>query len=221
MIVDGGFIHVTRTRRFFLLASVFSMTASGAASAAGTAAIPQAATIAGVWALNDAQSTNPNGPAPPERRGGAPRGGSAASGGRSGFDPTGGARAAEITQLSPEETARIRMVQGLMHKAAQTLEIVLAGNDVTIKQDGGGFPKQSADGKKAALKNAQIGELDIKIKLDGSKGLTREVTTQEDLKIVETYALSADGRQLVVIVKESHPVMKIDDPKIRRVYDRQ
>ena len=33
--------------------------------------------------------------------------------------------------------------------------------------------------------------------------------------------LSADGKQLTVTVKESHPVKKLDDPKIKRVYDRQ
>lgn len=218
MIVAGGFIPVTRTRRSVFLASGFTLLTCLAVSAARLAAAPQISPVAGVWKLNDALSSHPSAPTAPTRGGGAPRGG---GGGRGGFDPTGGARSAEITQLSPEETGRIRMVQGLMHKAAQTLEIVLEGGDITIKQDGGGFPKQAADGKKSPLKNAQVGELDIKIKLDGAKGLTREVTTQEDLKIVETYTLSADGRQLTVTLKESHPVMKIDDPKIKRVYDRQ
>ena len=54
-----------------------------------------------------------------------------------------------------------------------------------------------------------------------AKGMTREVVTQDDLKVVETYALSADGKQLVVTLKASQPVMKIEDAKIKRVYDRQ
>jgi hypothetical protein len=54
-----------------------------------------------------------------------------------------------------------------------------------------------------------------------AKGMTREVTTQDDLKVVETYTLSADGKQLTVTVKPSQPVMKIEDAKIKRVYYRQ
>ena len=224
MIVSGGLIPVIRNRtRAFL--SVIGAAVFAAISTTPLTAAPQASPLAGVWKLNEAQSSNPNGPAAPDRRGGggggsAPRSGGG-GGGRGGFDPTGGARAAEITQLSAEETARIGMVTGLMHHAAQTLEIVFEGTDITIKQDGGGFPKQPADGKKMALKNPKVGELDIKVKLDGTKGMTREVTTQEDLKVVETYTLSADGKQLTVTVKESHPVKKLDDPKIKRVYDRQ
>ncbi len=51
--------------------------------------------------------------------------------------------------------------------------------------------------------------------------MTREISTQEDLKIVENYVLGADGNQLTVTVKESHPVMKMEDMKIKRVYYRQ
>ena len=126
----------------------------------------------------------------------------------------------ERSQLSPEETQRIRTMLNLMNKAAQTLEIVLDNKDITIKQDGTGFPKQNAEGKKSVLKNPQIGEVDLKVKID-SKGMTREVGTEDDLKVVETYTLSADGKQLTVTLKASHPVMKIDDAKIKRVYDRQ
>ncbi len=70
------------------------------------------------------------------------------------------------------------------------------------------------------LKNPKVGEVDIKVKID-NKGMTREISTQEDLKVVENYVVSADGKQLTVTVKESHPVMKIEDMKIKRVYYRQ
>ena len=109
---------------------------------------------------------------------------------------------------------------GLMYKAAQSLEIVLDGGDCVIKQDGSGFQKQNCDGKKFELANPQIGKVSIKIKID-PKGMTREITTQDDLKIVETYTLSADGKQMVVTLKPSQPVMKIEDAKIKRVYYRQ
>lgn len=185
----------------------------------------QAPSVAGVWKLNEALSNNPNGPAPAAqgRRGGG-SGGSTGGGRGSGggnVDVTGGSRPNQsVSELSPEETQRIRMMLGLMNKAAQTLEIIIDGKDIQIKQDGGGFPKQTSDGKKSVLKNPQIGEVDIKVKID-NKGMTREVSTQDDLKVEETYTLSADGKQLTVTMKASQPVMKIEDVKIKRVYDRQ
>ena len=183
--------------------------------------------VAGTWKLNEAESNNPNGPAPagaPAPRGG---GGAAPKTGGAGdkFDATGGASrpgagAQQASELSAEEKARISKMLGLIYKAPQTLEIVIEGTDMTIKQDGSGFPKQNADGKKFPLKNPQIGEVGIKIKYD-AKGMTREISTQEDLKIVEAYTLSADGKQMTVTVKPSQPVMKIEDAKIKRVYYRQ
>ena len=179
--------------------------------------------VAGVWKLNEAESNNPNGPAPaPAGVGGRRSGG---GGGGKEKDMTGGAAnqgpgAQAISELSPEEKSRIARMLGLMNRAAQTLEIIVDGHDVTIKQDGTGFPKQNADGKKFQLKNPQIGEVDIKIKVD-AKGMSREISTQDDLKVVENYSLSADGKQMTVTVKPSQPVMKIEDAKNKRVYYRQ
>lgn len=198
-----------------------------------TLAARQAPAVAGTWKLDEAASTNPNGPAtaaaaaPAGRRGGGDSGGATpppVRGGRGdNFDATGGAakgQNATASELSPEERQRIKAMLTFVNKAAGVLEIIADGKDVQIKQDGAGFPKQTSDGKKSSLKNPQIGEVDIKVKID-NKGMTREISTQEDLKIVETYALSADGKQLTVTVKESHPVMKIEDPKIKRIYNRQ
>jgi hypothetical protein len=183
--------------------------------------------VAGIWKLNEAESNNPNGPAPAQRGGGSRGGGSARGGGRGGdtFDATGGAARAgagaqAVSELSPEEKGRINQMLGLMYKAAGTLEIVADGADCIIKQDGSGFPKQNCDGKKFQLANPQVGKIEIKIKIDG-KGMTREIATQDDLKVVENYTLSADGKQLTVTVKPSQPVMKIEDAKIKRVYYRQ
>jgi len=196
-------------------------------SSAVTVRAYQAAGVAGTWKLNEAASNNPNGPAPAGAP--APRGGGAPKTGGAGdkFDATGGASrpgagAQAASELSPEEKARINRMIGLMNKAAQTLEIVIDGSDCTIKQDNSGFPKQNCDGKnpKTPLVNPQIGKVDIKIKID-AKGMTREIATQEDLKIIENYTLSADGKQLIVTMKASQPVMKIEDAKIKRVYDRQ
>jgi hypothetical protein len=200
-------------RFLFLLTALFIFVAAASIGAR------QAPAIAGSWKLNEASSNNPNGmpDAPAARRGGGGGGG----GKGTSVDVTGGSRPnQDVSQLSPEETKRIKMMLGLLNKAAQVLDVVIEGNEVTIKQDGGGFPKQTFDGKKSVLKNPQIGEVDIKVKID-AKGMTREVVTQDDLKVVETYALSADGKQLVVTLKASQPVMKIEDAKIKRVYDRQ
>lgn len=201
------------TRRILLSAS-FAICAAIASSTVFAHA-PQAAGVAGTWKLNEAESNNPNGPAPQgpkERRPDA------------GKDMTGGAAKSAapqaVSELSAEEKSRINKMLGLFNKAAQSLEIIVEGNEMTIKQDGTGFPKQNADGKKFALRNPQIGEVDIKIKVD-AKGMTREVTTQEDLKIVENYTLSADGKTMTVTMKASQPVMKIEDAKVKRVYYRQ
>ena len=205
--------------------TVLLVTTAFVAFAAVSLAAHQATALAGTWKLNDAASTNPNGPAPAgagDRRGG---GAAASGGGRGGgnFDATGGAAGRPnqaASELTPEEKARVNMMLRVTNKAASLLEILTDGKDIVIKQDGSGFPKQSSDGKKNVLKNPQFGEIEIKVHVD-SKGLTREISTQDDLKIVESYALSADGKQLVVTIKESHPVQKIDDPKIKRVYDKQ
>lgn len=195
------------------------------AAAVSTAARQTPEGVTGTWKLNDAASNNPNGPAPVaggDRRGG---GGGATGGGRGGgnFDATGGAAGRPNqapSELSAEERARIKVMLDISNHAASVLEIILEGGEITIKQDGTGFPKQTADGKKSVLKNPKVGEVNIKVKID-AKGMTREITTQEDLKIVETYTPSADGKQLTVTVKESHPVQKIEDMKIKRVYERQ
>ena len=194
-------------------------------AAAVSVSAHQAPSVAGTWKLNVAESNNPNGPAPApagERRGG---GSGAAGGGKGGgnFDATGGAAGRPNqapSELSTEERARIKVMLDLSNHAADVLDIIVEGGDVTIKQDGSGFPKQTSDGKKNVLKNPKVGEVNIKVKID-AKGMTREISTQEDLKIVETYVLSADGKKLTVTVKESHPVQKIEDMKIKRVYDRQ
>lgn len=183
----------------------------------------QSPAVAGTWKLDEAASTNPNGAAAAAAANAPRRGGGGGGVGGKDFDATGGAsrgQNATSSELSAEEKGRINRMLGLMNKAAATLEVVFEGPEVTIKQDGTGFKKQTYDGKKTTLKNAAVGEIDIKVKVD-NKGMTREISTQEDLKVVETYALSADGKQLTVTVKESHPVMKIEDPKIKRVYNRQ
>jgi hypothetical protein len=183
------------------------------------APLPQQAPVAGTWTLNVAESHNPSGlPAAPRAGGG---GGRRSGGGGDNFDATGGAARAgagaqAISQLSPEEQGRIRMMRGLFDKAPETLEIVVEADGVTIKPNG--FGKQMADGKKKEVANPQVGKVDVKIKLDG-KGMTREITTQDDLKIVETYTI--EGGKLIVTLKESQPVMKIEDAKTRRVYERR
>jgi hypothetical protein len=202
------------TRRILLSLSSIALFAFVVSSVAPLRAHQEG--VAGTWKLNEAESNNPNGLPPSQGAAKRPGGGEK--------DMTGGASKSAapqaVSELSPEEKTRINRMLGLMNKAAQTLEIIVDGNDMTIKQDGSGFPKQNADGKKFALKNPQIGEVDIKIKVD-AKGMTREITTQDDLKVVETYTLSPDGKTLTVTVKPSQPVMKIEDAKIKRVYVRQ
>jgi hypothetical protein len=210
----------------------------------GAAAIVQAQkevpAISGVWKLNVAASTNPNGPAPPAPSGGrrgsgdagggggdqGGGGGGAGGGGGGGGDEGGGAstraRAAEGGELGAEELRRFNAMKALFFKAPPMMGIQATETDFKMILDpekNVGF-QHKTDGKKQAV-NTPAGPADFKVKWDGAK-VRREAETKDSFHVVEEYTLSPDGKQLFVTVKaDSRMVRAVQLGDIKRVYDRQ
>jgi hypothetical protein len=186
--------------------------------------------LSGVWKLNVAASTNPDGPAPAAPARGARGGGGDAGGGgdqgSGGGDEGGGGgsrvRSAEGGELGADEMRRFNASKALFFKAPPMMGIQSTATDFKIILD----PEKNAgyqhklDGKKQTLPTP-AGPADFKAKWDGMK-LRREAETKESLHVVEDYSLSSDGRQLIVTVKaDSRMVRAVQTGDIKRIYDRQ
>lgn len=189
--------------------------------------------LSGVWKLNVAASTNPDGPAPPapargRRGGGGDTGGGDQGGGGQGGgggDEGGGGsrvRSAEGGELGAEEMKRFNASKALFFKAPPMMGLQATATDLKIILD----PEKNAgyqhklDGKKQTIPTP-AGPADFKAKWDGPK-LRREAETKESLHVIEDYSLSPDGKQLIVTVKaDSRMVRAVQTGDIKRVYDRQ
>lgn len=173
------------------------------------AADPMAA-LTGGWKLNMDASTNPNGPDGPGARGG--RGGNPDS--RNGPPPGG--------DLGREELQRFNAHLTMFRHAPPLLGIQLTARDVVLAYDPdpakGMIYKYTTDNKKIVMPTA-AGPVEVRVKWDG-KVLHREIETKESLKVIETYAPGADGRQLVVTVETTNIMVRMPKVEIRRVYDR-
>ena len=182
--------------------------------------------VSGVWKLNVAASTNPNGPAAPARTGGAPRsgGGGGGTGGGGGDDGGGGgvANRTDPTALSPDEQKRFNAIKAMAFKAPEMMALQATATDFKMLLDPEtkqGFAHK-VDNKKQTI-TTPGGPTDFKVKWDGKK-LRREYETKDSFRCVEEYALSADGSQLIVTVKaDSGMVRNVQLGEIKRVYDRQ
>lgn len=182
---------------------------AGAAVLMGTATttaqndVPE---LSGVWKLNVAASTNPNGPPPPPRQkgGGAPE------------------NSIEKSTLSADEQQRFNAIKALAFKAPEMMGLQATATDFRMLLDPAtkqGFAHHT-DNKKQTL-SVPGGPADFKVKWDGKK-LRREYETKDSFRCVEEYALSPDGSQLIVTVKaDSGMVRNVQVGDIKRVYDRQ
>jgi hypothetical protein len=173
-----------------------------------------AAALSGGWKLNMDASTNPHGPdGPGARARGGGGGGQFAAPGR-GPNPGG--------DLGKEELQRFNTHLAMFYKAPALLGIKATAKEVTLIHDPdpakGLIYKYTADNKKTVMQTP-AGPVDIKVKWNG-KTLRREIETKESLKIVEDYAPSADGKQLVVTVDMSNVMVRMTKTEIKRVYDR-
>ena len=183
-----------------------------AAAAMLTTAAPIAAQsdvpeLTGVWKLNVAASTNPNGPPPPARQkggGGAPE------------------NSIEKSTLSADEQKRFNAIKSMAWKAPEMMAIQATATDFKMLLDPAtkqGFAHKT-DNKKQTLE-VPGGSADFKVRWDGKK-LRREYETKDSFRCAEEYSLSADGAQLIVTVKaESGMIRNVQTGEIKRVYDRQ
>ncbi len=185
--------------------------------------------LSGVWKLNVAASTNPDGPpaqvsqAPPRSGGGRSGGG---GGGGGGGGEEGGAssvvRSAEGGALGKEEMSRFNAIKAMFFKAPAIMALDATATDFKMLLDPEkklGFLHKT-DNKKQSLVTP-AGPADFKVKWDGKK-IRREVETKDTFHLVEEYSLSPDGRQLIVTLKaDSRMVRSVQTADIIRVYDRQ
>ena len=203
--------------------------------AAGVAAQGDAQ-MSGVWKLNVAASTNPDGPAPPARPaggggGGTGGGGGGGTGGGGGGGTGGGgegggggvSNSTDKTTLSGPEQQRFNAIKAMAFKAPPMMRLEATATDFKMLID----PEKKigylhkTDSKKQSLMTPSGVQADFKIKWDGKK-LRREYETKDSFRCVEEYSLSPDGSQLIVTVKaDSGMVRNVQLGEIKRVYDRQ
>jgi len=190
------------------------------------------AQLSGVWKLNVAASTNPDGPPPPARGGGSRRGGGGGGGGDSssggggggggGEGGGGGSSGQSATTLTPLEQKHYEALKAMVFKAPPMMALEATPSDFKMLLDPAtkfGFAHKTDNKKESIVTPA--GPADFKVKWDGKK-LRRELETKDAFKCVEEYSLSADGAQLIVTVKaDSGMVRNVQTVDIKRVYDRQ
>lgn len=190
-----------------------------------------AAQLSGVWKLNAAASTNPDGP-PPAARGGSRRSGGGGGGGGStsgggggggGDEGGGGAPAGQsATTLTPAEQKHYEALKAMVFKAPPMMALEATPTDFKMLLDPAtkfGYAHKADNKKQSVVTPA--GPADFKVKWDGKK-MRREFETNDAFKCVEEYSLSADGSQLIVTVKaDSGMVRNVQTVEIKRVYDRQ
>lgn len=199
--------------------AIMSAVATAAPMArAGAAAQDGPAAISGVWKLNAAASVNPNGP-PAVKPAQAPRGGGGGGGGS--VDVTGGATQQIQGGIGKEEEARLNAAKAFFFKAPEMMGIQATKDEFKLLLDPAtklGFAHKT-DNKKAKVATP-AGPMDFKVKWDGQK-LVREAE-MESLKVIETYTVSPDGKQLIVTVKaDSTMVRNVQNGEIKRVYEKQ
>ncbi len=163
--------------------------------------------MSGVWKLNVEASTNPNGTPPkPAARG--------QRGGGDGDDAGG--------NLGKEEMTRFNNMKKMFFSAPPMMGIQATATDFKMLLDPEkklGYAHKTDNKKQTVATPA--GPADFKVRWDGQK-LKRDVETPDTLHVLEEYALSADGKQLIVTVKaDSRMVFNVQNGDIRRVYDRQ
>ena len=190
----------------------------------------------GTWKLNATASTNPDGP-PAQARGGGggarSGGGGGGGGGVSGGGGGGGGDEGGGTpnggpaggSLGNQERTRFYAMLKVLEHAPQSLALAATDKDVTLTPDANKPMHEMTDGKKVDVPtgNNAFGSLEIKTKWDGAS-LKREVKTIDGLTVIETYAVSPDGKQLVVSLDLKSQVERLPDAQrvpIKRVYDKQ
>ena len=187
----------------------------------------------GVWKLNVEASVNPNGPPQPARRGGGGRGGGRSSAGVTGgvllavAVPAQGSSASPdmsnetiSSSLAGDEQVRFDAMKNFIYAAPQMMGVSATATEFKLVLDPVkklGFTHK-LDNKAEAMTTAG-GPGQFKARWDGVK-IRREIETKDSLKMNEEYSLSPDTKQLIVIIKASSSMVRMDNREVKRVYDR-
>jgi hypothetical protein len=185
----------------------------------------------GMWKLNAAASMNPDGPPAAQAARGGRGGGSRSGGGNAGAGGGGGDEGGGTPNGGPaggtlgnEEKARFYAMLIVLERAPKDMVVAATDKDITLTLDAGKPLHEMTDDKKVNLPTGSkvFGDLEIKTKWDGAS-LRREIKTIDGLTVIETYALSPDGKQLLVSLDIKSQVERLADAQklpIKRVYDR-
>lgn len=193
----------------------------------------QVPAMTGVWKLDVEASENPNGAdrptgcANPMRAGGEGRDRGFGSGGSVGGSDTAGgvalpgASGAAGGALGPAEMARFCNMLNQFYVAPEMMGLQVTQTDfMQLLNPETKFGYMHKTDNKSQDLNTPGGAGEFKVKWDKTK-IVREINTEDSLKMIEAFELSADGSQLIVTLEASSRMVRVPDPKIRRVYDRQ
>ena len=159
--------------------------------------------------------------------GGGGGGGGGGDTGGGGGGGGGGMAATAGSNMSPQENQRLQTTLAGFRQAPPMMGLQATPGNVLIAFDPdpskGKVWKHTTDDKKANVPTPW-GPMEAKVKWDGQT-LHREMVMHNagDLKVVEEYKLSPDGKQLTVTLKTTavmSPTPKIQQVEIKRVYDR-
>ena len=181
--------------------------------------------LTGKWQINREKSDNPRdmmrrgdrGPGP-----GGPGGPPPGGGGFPGGPPPGGGGfpgGGDPPSQEQIERMRARMEEGM--RAAEALEILQSGVEITVNETGDEKTVHTqtyfTDGRKAE-RDTERGKLETRAKWKGQK-LVVEMKAQHGGTITRTYELASGGRQLYVTVKIENEGMP-GAISVRSVYDK-
>ncbi len=171
------------------------------------------ASLTGAWILNKDLSDNPQNQTGDGREDGARgrRSGGGRGFGRGGFGG-GAGRGGGRSGSDPEQAARVRNAMRDLMNPSDRLTIVQTDSLIIITGSDGRTTRLSPDGKKVKDDSTKF---EWKTRWDGAK-LVTEITGLPSGKILETYAVDPEHRQL-------HLTLQVEDTRrpatINRVYD--
>jgi len=192
---------------------------SGGSAAVASTAQPSAegASIVGAWTLNKEQSDLP--PPRPEGEHGRRGGGGGGGFGRGGGHGRGGGRGAGgggFGNRDPEELQRRIQAMRDLTTAADHLTITRTESLIIVTAGDGRTTRLSADGKK--IKDESTG---FERKTSWESGnLVSEISGGAGGKIIETYIVDPERRQLTITLRFDKTREQPDGRVVRHVYQR-
>jgi len=209
------------TKRVLALAAAASLAGLGVGARASAIRVPDLGgkpDLTGAWQLNRDKSDDPQKKlkgtktgtwtTPRAGTGGVTGGIAGAHGGFGGVGNMGG-------RPYEQENPALREAMSAMTEAPEKLTIVYRDADVVLTSGEGVVQTLQPSGDTVTEKTAGGRDAERTTKWDGSN-LVTAVKMSGDVKLIQTYTRSSDGRQLVVTSRLEAPGRVVD---IRRVYD--